>query len=265
MRIIIDGRAIALDSTTKQEITQPEELKKLDGVVYTEDSCCEYLTSELDEIGLTGGLLRLAYLAEKNQLRVITDYQSPRELKPKELKALVKETRAQWSDGIGESYYWQQVHPGVAVDLSPLVQEQDLHTEQIDDGIKPSRKRFSPLLKAAEVGDLDKINKLLAKGEEINVRDKRGRPALQIAIWKQHFNAALFLIERGADVNAREISKQDLTEQAPLHVACRLAVTSLGLVQALLQKNADVNATDSRGWTPLMWAGRVVMSKLSNS
>src|SRR5438132_1574092 len=105
MKIIISGRAIAFDNTTKEEITQPEELKKLDGVVYTEDSCCEYLSGDLDQIGLTGGLLRLAYMTGKNQLRVITDYQSPRELKPKELKALVKETNAQWSDGIGESYY----------------------------------------------------------------------------------------------------------------------------------------------------------------
>jgi hypothetical protein len=121
--------------------------------------------------------------------------------------------------------------------------------------LNPSRKRFSPLLKAAEAGDVGKIEKLVARGEDINARDKRGRPALHLAIWKGHSDAARLLIERGADVEARDVAKGALVGgQTPLHLLCRVTATSAGLVRALLCKGADVNARDSRGWTPLMWA-----------
>ena len=254
MKIIISGRAAALDATTKEEIVQPEELEKLAGVVYTEDSCCSYFPRDLHEIGMTGGLLRLTYIPGTNQLRVMTEYQSPRTLKAKELKALVKQTTAQWSDGIGESSFWQEVRPGIALDLSPL-KRQDVHAEQVDDGLRPSRTKFSPLLKAVEVGDLDKIKKLLAKGEDINARDKFGRPALHLALWKKHIDAARLLVNQGADVNAQEISKEDLSAGTALHVLCRVAAPSPELASALVDNGADVNARDARGWTPLMWAG----------
>src|SRR5262245_49020819 len=98
MKITITGRAVAFESASKDEITQPTILKKFDGIVYEDDSCCEYLDGKLDEIGLTGGLLRIAYDADSKKLRVVTEYQSPRPLKPAELKALIKSTAAQWSD-----------------------------------------------------------------------------------------------------------------------------------------------------------------------
>jgi TPR repeat protein len=251
MKIVISGRAAALDATTKREITQAEELKKLDGVVCTEDTCCAHLGPKFEKIGLAGGQIRLAYVADTNQLRVATDYQAPRQLKPNELQVLVKETTAQWSGGIGESNFWQEVRPGVTLDLSPSFLDRDLRTEQIDDGLKPPRKRVSPLLKAVESGDLEKIKKLLARGEDVNARDKHGRPALHLAIWKNQIAAARLLIEQGADVTAR-----DLTQQTALHVVCAVTATSAELVRALLEKGADVNARDSRGETPLMYAGR---------
>jgi ankyrin repeat protein len=118
---------------------------------------------------------------------------------------------------------------------------------------------------AAEAGDMDKIKKLLAKREDINARDQRGRPVLHLAIWKNHIDAARFLIDQGADVHAQDIAKNDLTRQTPLHLVGRVTATSAELVQALLGKGADVNARDSRGWTPLMWAaasGHVEIVKL---
>jgi ankyrin repeat protein len=254
MKVVISGRAAAFHKATNEEIAQPEELKRLDGVAYTDDSCCKYLPPELDDIGLMGGLVRLVYTPETRQLRVVTDYQAPHELTSKELKALVQETTAQWSDGIGEDAYWQEVRPGISVNLSPDVDDLDLRTEQIDDGSKPPVKKLSPLIKAVEAGDLDKIKKSLAKGEDIDARDKRGRTLLHIAIWSRHLDTALLLITYDADVNAPEISGEDLSAQTPLHVACRVTATSLPLVQALLGKGAYRNGIDSWGRTPLMWA-----------
>ena len=174
-------------------------------------------------------------------------------MKPTELKALVKETMAQWSDGIGESQFWEKVQPGVIFDLAPPRQRESLHTEQVDDGYSPPRKKISPLLKAAEAGDLDKIEKLLAKGENIESRDKRGRTVLRAALWSSQVDAALLLIEKGADPNARDMGKDELTRQTPLHVTCRLGQPSVA--KALLAKGAELDARDSYGYTPLMWAG----------
>lgn len=65
MKITISGHATAIDAATKQEISAAEVLKKFDGVLNTEGSCCDYLPDRLEEIGLIGGQLRLAYFADK--------------------------------------------------------------------------------------------------------------------------------------------------------------------------------------------------------
>ncbi|MEM9772065.1 MAG: ankyrin repeat domain-containing protein, partial [Cyanobacteria bacterium P01_D01_bin.73] len=53
-----------------------------------------------------------------------------------------------------------------------------------------------------------------------------------------------FLIERGFDINAR-----NLHDQTPLHMACRSG--SLSLVKLLVQGGADLNAVSSYGNTPV--------------
>ena len=45
------------------------------------------------------------------------------------------------------------------------------------------------------------------------------------------------------------VNERDRTLQTPLHVACSLG--SLPIVRELVNKNADVNATDTNNWTPL--------------
>jgi hypothetical protein len=253
MKVIISGRAAAFDRENR-EITQPARLRALDGIVYEEMSCCDCLGGELGEIGLIGGLLRLAHRADGNQLRIVTEYQSPRALTPKELQGLVKETQAQWSDGIGESYFWQDVGSGVRVDLYPLFQGHELYVEQFDDGVAVPVPKYSRLPKAAEAGDIERIRQLLAQGEDVNATDRTGTCALNRAVVMGHVDAALFLIEQGADVRARTSGKGDLTGQTALHYACMNQKTTTELLEALVGKGADVNARDTWGWTPLMWA-----------
>jgi hypothetical protein len=61
------------------------------------------------------------------------------------------------------------------------------------------------------------------------------------------------LIERGANVNAVSIPNG----RTPLHKACFAGnVTNLDLVELLLEKDADPNARDHLGETPLMWTVR---------
>jgi hypothetical protein len=245
MKIIISGRAAAFDNRTQKKITRPALLKKLHGVTYDKSSCCGAFGRDLDEIGLIGGHLRLVYRTEGNQLRIVTEYHAPRALTPDELSALLRETTAQWSDGIGESYFWQDVGPGFKVDLAPLFEDHDLRTEQLDDGVAVPVPvpRLTPLMKAAEAGDLDRIRQLLAQGEDVNARGRNGDTALERAIVMGHVDAALLLIQQGAQVEADS-----------LHYACMTRQSTPELLQALVGASADVNARDSRGATPLMWA-----------
>jgi hypothetical protein len=105
MKIIVSGPAAAFALDADQAVTDPKRLQQLDGLYYSEDVCSEYLDRELEEIGIRGGAVRLAFDRQEKQLRVVTEYRSPRRLNSSELKKLVEETVGQWSDGIGEEEF----------------------------------------------------------------------------------------------------------------------------------------------------------------
>jgi len=249
MRIRITGPVEVTDAKNETSDIDPARLKALDGLVYDEDQCSNYFAGEvdLDAIGVTGGSLRLAFEAENSRLQVVSEYTSPRKLKPKELEALVDETSGQWSDGIGEGIqdHWQASH-GVLIDFAP-VGGGDPAVEQFDDGIKVKAPRKSPLLSAAEKGDIAKIRKLLEKGEPVNARDKNGMTPLQLATLGDHVESALLLMEHGADLAAA-----DKEGSSAITFACMRKLEPI--VVALLDRGVEVDARDGRGATPLMWA-----------
>jgi ankyrin repeat protein len=88
---------------------------------------------------------------------------------------------------------------------------------------------------------------LLDLGGRVDVRDIRKQTVLHIAV-EQHdkgtFGAVLFLLENGADVNAK---RDDLW--TPLHLAFH--VGNLKAARILLEHRADVNARNDDGQTPL--------------
>ena len=51
--------------------------------------------------------------------------------------------------------------------------------------------------------------------------------------------------------DVREAKTQDSEFNTPLHIACRNGDTALEIVQFLIQKNANVNATNRNGETPI--------------
>jgi uncharacterized protein len=106
------------------------------------------------------------------------------------------------------------------------------------------------LLKAAEDGDTAKIEALLAAGSNIDALDPvtdffRGNDTpLTKAIYHEREDAALLLIDRGADVR---VAKGEW-KQTMLHHACTMLLEPV--VQRLITAGVDLDAEDSRGFTP---------------
>ena len=110
------------------------------------------------------------------------------------------------------------------------------------------------LIRAANVGYLEEIKRLIKSGADVNVADNQGRTALHAAAGtslylSKNTEVVKMLIAEGADVNAA-----DNQGRTALHAA---AGTSLYLskntevVKMLIAKGADVNAADNQGRTAL--------------
>lgn len=99
---------------------------------------------------------------------------------------------------------------------------------------------------AAKGGNRAALETLIASKADLNVKDRQGRTALWGAV-ETDLEIVKFLVEKGADVNAR-----DQINSSPLLWAAGFGKPET--VAYLLSKKADVKSTDDNGWTPLIWA-----------
>jgi ankyrin repeat protein len=106
----------------------------------------------------------------------------------------------------------------------------------------------TPMSQAISRDRLDVFKFLVAKGADLRVVDSSEATLLLLSARKKSPEFARLLIEKGADINARD--KRGLT---PLHRAAdtRSAIETLKL---LLEKGADRSAKDKDGKTPLDYA-----------
>jgi quinoprotein dehydrogenase-associated probable ABC transporter substrate-binding protein len=121
------------------------------------------------------------------------------------------------------------------------------------------RDGWTPLMTAAYLDNAEDIAILAAKGADPNALSKQNLSPLAIAAQYGKDKAAVALLQAGADP-ARPIGEGGYT---PLMLAT--ANHSEPVVQALIQKGADVNAKNSGGVTALMIAaanGRADMVEL---
>jgi ankyrin repeat protein len=118
------------------------------------------------------------------------------------------------------------------------------------------------LHEAASGDDLADVKRHLARGAALDGKDKAGCTALHYAAMGGHMDVAAFLIDQGADVNARTIVVASGLF-TPLHFA---AFNGHKDVAALLMKRgADVDAKTDDGSTPLFYAammGKVDVAEL---
>jgi serine/threonine-protein phosphatase 6 regulatory ankyrin repeat subunit B len=110
----------------------------------------------------------------------------------------------------------------------------------------------TPVLNAAEEGDLEKVKLLLKQGRSINERDPRikfGWTPLIAAIFQRETNVVHYLIESGADLNIH-----DNTGQTAIMWATA-SDDNLDIVKDLIAHGADLNAKDKMGANVLSYAG----------
>ncbi|KAH9116360.1 hypothetical protein AeMF1_009691 [Aphanomyces euteiches] len=103
------------------------------------------------------------------------------------------------------------------------------------------------LVVAAKRGDLKRVRGLVARGANVNFKDKDDATPLIYASKYGHLSIVKELLAHGADVMLA-----DKTNCTPLHIASYKG--HLIIVQVLLAHGASVDATDENGKTPLNWA-----------
>jgi ankyrin repeat protein len=103
-------------------------------------------------------------------------------------------------------------------------------------------KRWSPLHVAARYGNPNIMECLLKAGANVNVQDSDGATPLFWAAAKGKTEAAIHLIENGADVN---LCTGGSTSESPLHVAAQYG--NQEIMDFLITAGADVNVLDYDG------------------
>lgn len=109
------------------------------------------------------------------------------------------------------------------------------------------------LFEAAALGLADVVRDLVDRDPAlVNAYSHDGWTPLHLASFFGHRDLAAFLLERGADVDARSQSERFARSNTPLHAAA--ANRRLEVAELLVARGADVNARDGSGFTPLALA-----------
>ena len=105
------------------------------------------------------------------------------------------------------------------------------------------------LLVASLAGHGDVVALLLERGADIEIRNKGGLTALHAAAYGGNLDVVELLVAKGAAVN----DQNNFYHMSPLHAAAEEGHADV--VKFLLANQADIEATERNGYTPLTQAG----------
>ena len=113
---------------------------------------------------------------------------------------------------------------------------------------------LSPIHLAAFEGDIDKLTKLFMDGNSINLQDRAGETLLFSAVRSNQTETVQWLLEWGANPNIKtfNIEPYALKSYTPLHYAAE--ENYVECVKILLDYDADIEAPEQNGQTPLLLA-----------
>lgn len=123
--------------------------------------------------------------------------------------------------------------------------------EWLDSGLDPNfegDRVGTGLMIAAWQGNIPMMELFVTHGADVNRTNDVGEQALMHATWKGRREAVVWLLDHGAQINRRQ------NEWSALHYAAFAGHAELA--GFLVQKGADVNARSTNGSTVLMMAAR---------
>jgi hypothetical protein len=141
--------------------------------------------------------------------------------------------------------------PDEVADIARLTRELKYHPDLINSRdltwLTPGTGD-TPLKSAVCKAHLTEAAWLLAKGADINAKDREGTP-LHLATLHRNRDMVALLLSNKADIHAR-----DRNGETPLHAA--MCQSQRSVAALLLAKGSDINAKDNDGETPLYLAVR---------
>src|SRR5579862_2540643 len=137
-----------------------------------------------------------------------------------------------------------------AIEAGGDVQSQS--TKRYTDAARTA-ERYTPLHLAAFTGNVDVARLLIEKGADLNARDFMKETPLHVAAQYGQMDVARLLIEKAAALGINEfLNAQDERDASPLHWAAARGHPDIAAL--LIGQGADVNSKAARRNTPLHWA-----------
>jgi ankyrin repeat protein len=130
------------------------------------------------------------------------------------------------------------------VELARLLIDRGAIVDESDDTDESGK---TPLMTASMPGNIEMMKLLLEKGADVNARDRVGETPLMIAAYWDQVDAAALLLEQGASIEA-----QRADGQTALMIAA--GEGQANVVRLLLVNGADPSAQDTDGQTSLSLA-----------
>jgi len=106
-------------------------------------------------------------------------------------------------------------------------------------------EEYTPFFAAVSAGNLAEVQQDISTDPAlVRAMEWDNATALHDAVGQNHPDVAAYLLDKGAQVNAK--TKDGLT---PLHMAAQNG--NIPIIELLISRGATINAIDSKGWTPL--------------